>query len=70
MWVEIGRHAGRIAVRVVDDGRGFDHNKSAEKRSGLGLPGMRERALLAGARLDVRSRLGAGTTVELRIGTG
>jgi two-component system sensor histidine kinase UhpB len=69
-WIEIGRHAGRLAVRIVDDGRGFDVPTARNGRSGLGLAGMRERALLAGARLDVRSRLGAGTTVELRIGTG
>lgn len=71
VWVQIGRHAGRLAMRVVDDGRGFDAASAHEARDGgLGLPGMRERAMLAGGRLEVRSRLGSGTTVELRIGTG
>jgi two-component system sensor histidine kinase UhpB len=68
VWIEAGRHAGRIAVRVVDDGRGFDAGAAMEAGDGLGLAGMRERALLTGARLTVRSRFGAGTTVELRIG--
>jgi len=34
---------------------------------GLGLSGMRERALLAGGRLAIRSRPGRGTTVELTL---
>jgi len=32
-----------------------------------GLPGIRERAKQVGAQLDVWSKLGAGTEVELRI---
>ncbi|MCW3009611.1 MAG: hypothetical protein JWO90_15, partial [Solirubrobacterales bacterium] len=35
---------------------------------GLGLAGMRERALLAGGTLKVLSSAGHGTTVELEIG--
>ena len=34
---------------------------------GFGLSGMAERAELVGGRLDVRSSLGRGTTVEARI---
>jgi two-component system, NarL family, sensor histidine kinase UhpB len=52
---------GKLRVRVRDDGRGF----SGDPREGLGLKGMRERALQAGGRLRVVSVLGAGTTVEL-----
>jgi two-component system sensor histidine kinase UhpB len=70
VWIEVARHGGRIGVRVADDGQGFDAAMRRAASDGLGLPGMRERALLAGARLEVRSRLGAGTTVELRIGAG
>ncbi len=46
-----------------DDGCGF----LVGRDGGLGLTGMRERALLAGGLLDVRSRPGAGTTVELTL---
>ena len=61
--VELGRDHGRPVVRVSDDGRGF----GGEPGDGLGLVGMRERARLAGGRLDVHSIAGRGTTIELRL---
>jgi two-component system sensor histidine kinase UhpB len=57
--------AGATTLRITDDGRGFD---GRDRDGGLGLSGMRERALLAGGRLSVRSQPGRGTRVELRIG--
>jgi two-component system sensor histidine kinase UhpB len=63
--VEIACHTGGTLTRVVDDGLGFD---PAQASAGLGLTGMRERAALAGGRLEVRSSPGAGTTIELRMG--
>jgi two-component system sensor histidine kinase UhpB len=54
---------GRITLAVTDDGRGF----VAGRAGGLGLTGMRERALLAGGRLVIRSEPGQGTRVELLI---
>lgn len=58
----------RTTLRVRDDGRGFD----PERDAGLGLTGMRERALLAGGRLAIESLAGRGTIVELELpeGTG
>jgi two-component system sensor histidine kinase UhpB len=61
--VELGRDHGRPVVRVVDDGCGF----AGMPDDGLGLVGMRERARLAGGRLEVQSAPGRGTTVELRL---
>ncbi len=55
---------GRTVLRISDDGRGF----RAARDGGLGLSGMRERALLAGGRLSVWSGEGEGTRVELTIG--
>lgn len=54
---------GRTVLRISDDGRGF----SEARDGGLGLGGMRERALLAGGHLSVWSGEGAGTRVELTI---
>jgi two-component system sensor histidine kinase UhpB len=62
--VELERDAGGPVVRVADDGRGF---VGPGRDGGLGLTGMRERARLAGGRLEVRSVPGEGTTVELRL---
>jgi signal transduction histidine kinase len=67
-----------IVLRVEDNGAGFDvdgllrtHNglskDEQDLRPGLGLMGMRERAGLIGARLQVRSKPGKGTVVELLV---
>jgi two-component system sensor histidine kinase UhpB len=63
--VDVERSDGGIVVRVADDGGGFAPGAST---GGLGLTGMRERAVLAGGRLRVDSIPGAGTTIELRLG--
>jgi two-component system sensor histidine kinase UhpB len=56
---------GRTVLRISDDGRGF----AGGRDGGLGLSGMRERALLAGGTLDIYSAgPGRGTRVELKIG--
>lgn len=54
---------GATVLSVTDDGRGFRKGRDG----GLGLSGMRERALLAGGRLSIYSEDGQGTRVELRI---
>jgi two-component system sensor histidine kinase UhpB len=66
---------GRIVLRIHDDGEGFDasprHRAGGRVRGrpgGLGLKGMRERALLVGGRLEIFSARGAGTTIELTMG--
>jgi two-component system sensor histidine kinase UhpB len=55
---------GRTLLRISDDGRGF----ATSRNGGLGLSGMRERALLAGGQLSIWSGAGQGTRVELTIG--
>jgi two-component system sensor histidine kinase UhpB len=54
------------SVRVTDDGDGFDLSAV----QGHGLVGMRERARLAGASVEVHSKVGVGTTIELHLATG
>jgi signal transduction histidine kinase len=56
---------GTIAIAVADDGRGFDPG-AAVGAGHLGLSLMRGRAAEAGGDLDVRSEVGAGTTVAAR----
>lgn len=50
---------GAIRVTVADDGVGFD------RADGFGLSGMTERARMLGARLEVTSASGRGTTVRV-----
>jgi two-component system sensor histidine kinase UhpB len=53
---------GGVLLEVSDDGRGFAFDESER---GLGIGGMRERALLIGAELTIESRPDSGTTVRL-----
>ena len=54
---------GGTVLRIKDDGQGF----AATRDGGLGLSGMRERALAVGGQLSIRSGPGRGTRVELRM---
>jgi len=62
--VALRRSERGVELEISDDGRGFAFEKS---ESGLGIAGMRERALLIGAELTIESRPGAGTKVRLSI---
>jgi two-component system sensor histidine kinase UhpB len=65
--VTLRRDPGGVELVVSDDGRGFAF---AESERGLGIGGMRERALLVEGELTIESRPDAGTTVRLTIPTG
>ncbi len=56
---------GRTVLRISDDGRGFAQLNGASRNGGLGVVGMRERALLIGGQLAMWSAPGEGTRVEL-----
>jgi two-component system sensor histidine kinase UhpB len=58
------REDGGVELRVADNGRGFAFDES---EGGLGIAGMRERALLIGGELTIESRPGRGTTVHLAV---
>jgi two-component system sensor histidine kinase UhpB len=65
---------GNTVLKIADDGHGFDalaanrNGKLRGRPGGLGLNGMRERALLVGGDLHIFSKPGEGTTVELTMG--
>jgi two-component system sensor histidine kinase DegS len=67
------REAGGWVVEVRDDGKGFDMEHTGADRSvvggrrSFGLQFMRERAVLIGARFEVRSRPEQGTVVRMVI---
>lgn len=64
--VDYGTRWLRVSVR--DDGSGIEAEVLHAGRDGhWGLSGMRERAERIGARLELRSRAGAGTEVELAV---
>jgi signal transduction histidine kinase len=63
--LELVEEPSHVRLRVVDDGRGFDPAAVADGH--LGLAGMQARAEKIGATIDVRSRLGFGTTIDVAI---
>jgi signal transduction histidine kinase len=59
--------ARSVTLRVHDDGPGFDMAALPRTRRGMGLAAMRERAQEIGARIEIRGRPGAGTTVTVSV---
>ncbi|MFF0521914.1 sensor histidine kinase [Actinomadura nitritigenes] len=53
-----------VLLRVEDDGEGL-----GGAPEGAGIRGMRERALLVGGALDLRTGPGGGTRLDLRVPT-
>ena len=67
--VEIRYDDRRLRLRVRDDGKGIaaETLKAGAREGHFGLPGMRERARLIGAKLTVWSRDDQGTEVEVSV---
>jgi two-component system, NarL family, sensor histidine kinase UhpB len=62
--VSLGRAGEGVELEITDNGSGFTF---AASEAGLGLAGMRERALLVDGELTIESRPDRGTTVRLRV---
>jgi signal transduction histidine kinase len=55
-----------ICLSIADNGKGFDIDEIAERKT-LGLLGMKERAVMIGGNLDIKSGTGEGTTVSIKV---
>jgi len=64
MWVRLERSASGLQMEIKDDGTGFDL-QTVESGRHFGLQGMRERAQIISARLEITSRPGGGTSLRL-----
>lgn len=60
--VDVDYRDGRFDMAVSDNGCGFD---SAQHTEGVGIIGMRERAMILGGTLEIASQLDKGTKVAL-----
>jgi signal transduction histidine kinase len=68
--VRLERGVDRVTLRISDDGHGFDVGvrlEGAAAAGHLGVVGMRERVRALGGGFRLRSRPGAGTTIEVEL---
>jgi signal transduction histidine kinase len=67
--VTIHYEARQFRLTISDDGQGIDAETihGQQPAGHFGLPGMRERAAIVGGQLHVRSAMGLGTEIELRV---
>lgn len=56
-----------LILSVEDSGVGFDKAEGQSRGTGLGLYGMKERAELVGGQLMIRSTIGKGTKITLKL---
>ncbi len=68
--INIERHHGLVRFSVKDDGKGFDWQEiinRQERKNGIGLAIMQERAHLAGGSLEILSQPSSGTEIIFTI---
>jgi PAS domain S-box-containing protein len=65
--VVLERSSEHVSLIVEDNGVGFELSSEGNIGRGVGLLGMRERAALVGADLQIESTPGRGTTVIVRV---
>ena len=59
----LSKDGDKLVAEVIDDGRGF----GPEITPGVGLRSMQERAAALGGKLEIKSQMGQGTRVQLRV---
>lgn len=64
--IELQASGADLGLAVQDDGKGFDLQEAAQRKS-FGLLGMRERALTLGGQLTIASQPGRGTRVSVML---
>jgi signal transduction histidine kinase len=65
--LSLKRHKDSVRMIISDNGKGFNTKSAKKKRTGFGLVGMRERAALIGATLEIESTPGQGTTIYVSV---
>ena len=63
--VSLTQPNGHLILHIQDNGQGFDRKTVADTQ--YGLKGLRERAEMIGAALDIESKLHHGTIVQLSV---
>ena len=64
--VSLQRQNGSLILSIKDDGKGFDREKAANKKT-LGILGMEERSFMMGGSYQINSKPGKGTLVVVSV---
>ncbi len=67
IWLTLSHQSGKSVLTIRDDGTGFDMAMLNKKNDRLGLKGMRERAEMLNASLDIDSQPDQGTLIQLNL---
>ncbi|MCK4793648.1 MAG: PAS domain S-box protein, partial [Desulfobacteraceae bacterium] len=68
--LQLDRQLKTVTVSIEDDGQGFDVEElqtTLAPPQGMGLAGMKDRISLLGGRLEIHSKPGEGTRIEIEI---
>ncbi len=65
--IQLTQEEEQMRVNIQDNGRGFDPEKARDSGQSYGLHIMRERAESVGGLLEIDTRLGGGTRIEIRV---
>lgn len=68
IWIRIAKRGDDLALKIQDDGKGFDIQAvkaSYSERGSFGLLSLDERARLIGGNAEIVSAVGAGTTISV-----
>ena len=59
--------SGRLVLKIMDDGVGFDTRKAHKRPAGLGLSMIQERAASVGGQAEIHSIPGSGSCVSIEV---
>lgn len=65
--LEIRKRRNELFVHIRDNGKGFDVTTDSDKKTSYGLKTMRERSEELGGTFALRSNIGEGTYIDIRI---
>ena len=66
MVISLEYKDNNFILSIADDGKGFDKDKIADKRT-LGILGMKERTSMIGGKYEITSMPGKGTVVVVTV---
>jgi signal transduction histidine kinase len=65
--LQITLKKGLFQMTIMDNGKGFDVDSAPAEGSGNGLKNMRQRAADIGGKVEIFSKTGQGTRVEMQV---